>query len=288
MRGEENRMFVLVGNPVEHSVSPDMFNRVFMHERMWNCSYFALRLEEHELRWFIKAFRKLNFVGANITIPHKVSIMRYLDYLHSSARLVGAVNVIAKKRDKLIGYNTDMTAIVKVLNDKCKERSLAVIFGCGGAARAAAIALKKLRFSKQVFVGRGEKRINEMRRFTRERGIKGEVVKIGSEKVDEYLRTCDLIINSTPVGMHPNVNKAIIDKDKIRPGIVVFDMVYNPPETKLLRQAREAGSYAVNGLEMLVKQAEEAYKIWLGKTPPVEVMYKAAEEALRKFKHTEG
>ncbi|HIQ29748.1 MAG TPA: shikimate dehydrogenase [Candidatus Caldiarchaeum subterraneum] len=284
MKGRSKQgLFVLIGNPVEHSVSPAMFNSVFKKKKLWNYLYFTLRLGENELPWFIKAFKQLNFIGANVTIPHKINVIKYLDSLHSSAEKAGAVNVIAKRRGLLRGYNTDAIAVAKVLEKRCGKHELAVVFGCGGAARAAAVALAEISFKTQVFVGRSSKGIREMRRFLDSREIDGYVISIGDEnRLNELLGKCDLIINATPVGMYPNTGESILSSELIREGVVVFDMVYNPPVTRLLKEAERAGAVTVGGLGMLVKQAVEAYRIWLGEAPPEEVMQKAAEKELEK------
>ena len=277
-------LFVLIGNPVEHSVSPAMFNAAFRHRKLWQYIYFTLRLEKDELRWFVKAFKKLNFIGANVTIPHKVEITKHLDSLHDSALRAGAVNVIAKRRGKTIGYNTDALAVVKVLENVCKRRGLAIVLGCGGAARAAAVALDTLRFESQVFVGRSTGRIRDMHEFLKSRRINGSVININERsKLNNLLEVCDLVINATPVGMYPHVEETILDSSRIRPGVVVFDMVYNPPETRLLREAKAAGAVTVGGLDMLVKQAEEAYSIWLDCKAPSKIMYEVAAGMLARF-----
>ena len=278
-------LITLIGNPVKHSVSPNMFNRVFEHEGLLRYLYIALNVERGELPSFIKLFKTSNIVGANVTIPHKVEVMKYLDKLHTSAREVEAVNTIKKEKgDKLTGYNTDMLAIIKVLEKNNPTRRKAIIFGCGGAAKAAAVALKKLGYREQVYVGRSRERINGMKRFLIRKRIRGRVVKIGSEEVEEELGASDLVINATPVGMYPNVNESVVDSSKVGEGSIVFDMVYNPPETLFLKKAKEAGAVTIGGLDMLVLQAVEAYKIWFGKYPPAGVMKRAAEEALKEFR----
>ncbi|MDJ0270289.1 MAG: shikimate dehydrogenase [Aigarchaeota archaeon] len=278
------KIYGVIGDPIEHSVSPAMFNAVFREAGLWDSIYTAIRVASNELQQLVRAIRLLPFGGINVTIPHKVSIMRYLDLLDESAEEVGAVNTVHVAGEELVGYNTDMLAVMRVLKQFKRAGDGAVVLGCGGAARAAAIALRELSINKQTFVGRSRKRMREMKRFTASRGIDAEIISFQDSKLNSVLEKSSVIINATPVGMYPNVKSTPIYSSLIPRGAVVFDMVYNPEETMLLRAAKRRGARIIGGLEMLVTQAEEAYRIWFGSRAPRDIMMRAARNELRRFK----
>ncbi len=278
------RIYGVIGDPIEHSVSPAMFNAVFREVGLWDSIYAAIRVASGELPQFVRTLRLLPFGGINVTIPHKVSIMRYLDSLDESAEEVGAVNTVHVADDGLVGYNTDMLAVMRVLKPFKLAGGKAVVLGCGGAARAAAIALRELSIHKQTFVGRSKKRMREMLRFATSRGIDVEIISFQDSKLNNILEKSRVIINATPVGMYPNVKSTPIDSSLIPQGAIVFDMVYNPEETILLRSAKRKRAHTVGGLAMLVAQAEEAYHIWFGKRAPRDIMMRAARSELRRFR----
>lgn len=269
---------------MEHSVSPDMFNAVFKAGGLDDHLYVSMRVRSGELRSFVRSSRLMGLKGFNVTIPHKVAVADMLDWLDKSAEEVGAVNTVKISPRGLVGFNTDVMAIQRILPKKLVRGSSAMILGVGGAARAAAIALRNLGCLRQVYVGRRSWRLREMAKFAEERGIEYVLARFNLREVEKLMGISNVIVNATPVGMYPEVGYTPIPAKDISDGYLVFDMVYNPPETTLLKNARKMGAETVGGLEMLVSQAVEAYRIWLGRRPDPDVMRRAALNGLRRYR----
>ncbi|MEM3031711.1 MAG: shikimate dehydrogenase [Nitrososphaerota archaeon] len=278
------KLYCLIGDPVEHSVSPDMFNAAFRAGGFEDHLYVAMRVGRRELISFVKSSRLMGLGGFNVTIPHKMAVADLVDSLDRSAEEVGAVNTVKISRDSLRGFNTDVMAIQQILPQEIVRGSQATVLGVGGAARAAAVALKKLGCLRQVYVGRRRSRLADMARFAEDRGIDYMLTKFNSGELSKHLGASAVIVNATPVGMHPKIDATPILPQHIKRGSLIFDMVYNPPTTTLLRNARKRGAVTIGGLEMLVAQAVESYKIWLGSNPDPAVMRRAAASGLRRYR----
>ncbi|MEM2192047.1 MAG: shikimate dehydrogenase, partial [Candidatus Hadarchaeales archaeon] len=226
--------------------------------------------------------RRLGVKGLNVTIPHKVAVIKYLDRLDKSARDEGAVNVVANVNGKLVGYNTDGAGALAALEEeagKVKGKRVVVV-GAGGAARAIVHSLVTAGADVLVANRTLEKAkvLAEIVRKATGRSI--EVIPFEKKLLKETIAGADILINATSVGMRPKVGQTIATADMLHPGLIVNDIVYKPLRTKLLREAEKAGARTVDGLGMLVNQAALAFKIWTKKDPPVEVMRRAAERAL--------
>ena len=211
---------------------------------------------------FIKEFRRLDVKGYSVTIPHKESVVKHLDAVDSIAKKIGAVNTIVNKGGQLVGFNTDCEAAIKVLegvNQLCSkgERSFALtkdvhlkgkkvtLIGAGGVARAIAFGLKE-RQAQITIINRNYERALSLAR---------DVGCLCKKFDDPQALDTDILINATPVGMFPNINETPIDKNKLKPNMIVFDTIYNPIETKLLHDAKTQGCKIVNGLSMFIHQA---------------------------------
>lgn len=271
----------LIGNPVEHSVSPNMHNAAF-RELGLDYVYLTFRVEEDRLEGAVDGIRSLGFEGANVTIPHKSAVMEYLDDLDEIARKIGAVNTIKRENHSLKGFNTDGLGALRALNEEIGDirGKKVVLLGAGGAARAIAFTLAE----------KGAKITISNRTASKAKNLKEEIEKkTGSDlsqipQEEKFLREAignsEILINSTSVGMHPNEGETILESKSLHPDLTVMDIVYNPIRTKLLREAEEAGANTIDGLRMLVHQGVAGFEIWTGETPPIEVMKKATREAL--------
>jgi 3-dehydroquinate dehydratase / shikimate dehydrogenase len=252
----------LVGQPAMHSVSPHIHNAAFAHERI-NGVY--LPFEVHDVESFVKRMvhpqtRELswNLRGLSITAPHKQSVMEYLDWIEPEAKEIGAVNTVVVEKDRLLGYNTDAAGFMDPLRKRMgslRGKEVAMIGG-GGAARAAIWALKREGANVTVFV-RDVSKVNV------------PCKPLASASFREY----DLVVNATPV--------APATQDQLRGAGCVYDLVYNPIETKLMYDAREAGCETLGGLEMLVAQAKIQFELWTGIRPSESVMYESALTGLQ-------
>jgi shikimate dehydrogenase len=266
--------FYLLGYPVGHSVSPPMHNAAFKELGM-PYNYSSLGVEPAKLAEALESkVKTADFGGANVTIPHKIEMLGLVDRLDESAKRAGAVNTLEWNDDLLTGYNTDATGGMKALIDAYGDISGAkmVILGAGGAASALAAILKPK-----------VKELTILNRTVGKAKALAEKVEAGyGSIVDDQAQvgSADIIINTTPIGMHPNVNASPIDKKHLNGDQMVFDIVYNPLKTQLMLDAEEVGAKTLGGLWMLVHQGAEAFEIWTGVKPNVQTMYEAAKKAL--------
>lgn len=284
MMDAKTKLFCVIGDPIEHSLSPAMHNAVFKKLGL-NCAYAAFRVAPENLGSAVKGMKVMNFGGANVTIPHKVNVINFLDELSEEARIIGAVNTI-KFGEKLVGYNTDGYGALKALvnNDANPENKKILILGSGGAARAIAVTLAlKGNVASLTILGVIEeelkKLVDDINKGTKIRAT-GKIMS--EETKREEISNCDILIHCTPIGMHPKKDETLATKNMLRKGLVVMDIVYNPLETKLLKEAKKAGAKTVGGIEMFVNQGAESERIWLGIDAPVELMRKAVLKELKK------
>ena len=266
----------LLGNPLGHSFSPAMHNRAFETLDL-NYFYMPIEVTAADLEDVVRGISRMNFVGYNITIPHKIEIMQYLDHIDELADGIGAVNTVKIENGVSTGYNTDGIGYIQTLETEA-EISVAgkrcLILGCGGGARAIAMTLAFQNVEQIILCNRTEQKAHdlcaEINANVRECC---RVVPMKSSAIKAAISHLDVLINTTSIGMHPDEDRMPLDADLIPEGIVVSDIVYNPLKTKLLQVADEKGCRIVYGLGMLVYQGVEAFKIWTGVEPPVDEMF---------------
>ena len=269
----------LIGHPVEHSFSPPMHNAAFDALNM-DCAYVAFDVNPNDLKSAIEGAESLNIKGFNVTIPHKVDVMQYLDELDEVARLIGAVNTIDFKNLK--GYNTDGIGAVKAIEEvtSIKNKNV-VVAGAGGASRAISFYIAKYGAESLTILNRNEAKAESLASDVSDSGLIGEVASDSINAIGNYMEGADVLIDTTPLGMHPNINdEPIVKADMMDEDLVVFDAVYNPNETVLIKEAIKANAKPVYGIKMLLYQGAESFKIWTGKTAPVDVMEKALRNTL--------
>lgn len=269
----------LIGHPVEHSFSPPMHNAAFDALNM-DYAYVAFDVNPNDLKSAIEGAESLNIKGFNVTIPHKVDVMQYLDELDEVARLIGAVNTIDFKNLK--GYNTDGIGAVKAIEEvtSIKNKNV-VVAGAGGASRAISFYIAKYGAESLTILNRNEVKVESLASDVSDSGLIGEVAYDSINAIGNYMEGADVLIDTTPLGMHPNINdEPIVKADMMDEDLVVFDAVYNPNETVLIKEAIKANAKPVYGIKMLLYQGAESFKIWTGKTAPVDVMEKALRNTL--------
>lgn len=269
----------LMGWPVEHSLSPAMHNSAFASLHL-DWVYVPLPVQPGDVREAIKGLAALNFVGANVTVPHKQAVMRYMDELSEAARIMGAVNTIHIKDGKFYGYNTDAIGFLNSLVEAdCDPKGLRVaVLGAGGAARAVVFALARAEAASVIVFNRTAERaaflIDDLTDTFPDSHLSS--APLTSEALATLDNDVDLIVNTTSVGMSPHVEGNPWPGDvTISKQTRICDLVYNPLETKFLAQARAAGVPTIDGLGMLVHQGAYAFEQWTGHKPPVEVMRQA-------------
>jgi 3-dehydroquinate dehydratase/shikimate dehydrogenase len=262
------KIYGVIADPVRHSISPAVHNRAFQSRRV-DAVYLPFLVSPAYLRDFFSMAAKLPLAGFSVTIPHKQKILRYLDVVDPMARRIGAVNTVWRKAGKWRGTNTDAAGVTGPLSRLIRlPKSSVLIVGNGGAARSAACALSDAG-AKISLVGRNVDRVRALSKICGAEALM-------KEQLDSH--HFDAVVHATPLGMYPHVNDCFFN-GRI-PADVVFDMVYNPMETVLVKKAREQGKSVVPGLDMFIEQAVRQFEIWTGETAPRVVMQKAALEAL--------
>lgn len=274
----------IFGYPVEHSFSPAMHNAAFRHMGL-NCVYVPFPVKPENVARAVDGIRGMGLAGVNVTIPHKSAVIAHLDEIDLSARLIGAVNTIVNEDGVLKGYNTDAPGFVKSLTldaGVSPQGKRVFILGAGGAARAVSIQLALAGVAEIIFSSPAPQEIPGLREtITGAAQAQVREVPWGEEYISAHTGDIDILINATPVGMHPNAEQMPPVNPETLPGnCLVCDLIYNPRVTALLRAASEKGLPTLNGMGMLLYQGAIAYKLWTGSEPPLEVMRKALEEAI--------
>jgi len=272
------------GNPVEHSLSPAIHNAAFA-ECQLNYVYVGFRVED--VAAATAGFRALhNFRGLSVTIPHKVAIMPHLDRIDDIARHIGSVNTVVKEESgTLRGTSTDGPAAVKALRDRGADPAdrHVLILGSGGAARAVAFALAMLpdppRLTILGVVGEEVRRLAVDLRDRTAAAVQGAILT--GESLAAAIATAEILVHCTPVGMAPHVDATLVPCELLRSGLAVFDIVYTPRRTRLLREAAAADCLTIEGLDMFVNQAAAQFELWTGCPAPVPVMRRVVKERLR-------
>lgn len=271
------RLVGVIGHPVGHSISP-RFQGAALAAAGIDARYEAWDAPEEELPARLESLREPNCLGANVTIPHKQAVMPFLDELSATAAQVGAVNTIVNDGGRLVGHNTDGHGFVEALRLDASFEPLGrsiLLLGAGGAARAIAFALVEAGIAHLAIHNRTAQRARDL------------VADISSPSVgatpdSDDVSAFDCVVNTTSVGMEGTGTEDDSPSElrDARPGTLVVDIVYNPAETTLLRIARESGLPTLNGVAMLVRQGARSFELWTGRDAPVDVMFRAAREAL--------
>jgi 3-dehydroquinate dehydratase/shikimate dehydrogenase len=265
---KDARIYGVVADPVRHSISPAVHNRAFQARRA-DAVYLPFLVKPAQLKDFFALAEKLPLAGFSVTIPHKQKILRYLDLVDPLARRIGAVNTVWRKAGKWRGTNTDADGVIRPLERHVRlNKSSVLLVGNGGAGRGAAFALKAAG-AKLAITGRNIDRVRALAKACDAEPLTRD---------QSSARMFDVLVHSTPLGMYPKVEQSFFDA-KI-PAKLVFDMVYNPLDTLLVRMAADQGATPIRGLEMFLEQASRQFEIWTGETAPRAVMEKAALEAL--------
>jgi 3-dehydroquinate dehydratase/shikimate dehydrogenase len=262
------KIYGVIADPVRHSISPAVHNRAFQAHRL-DAVYLPFLVQPAQLKDFFVLADKLPVAGFSVTIPHKQKVLRYLDVVDPIARRIGAVNTVWKKAGKWRGTNTDANAVTVPLSRRLRlAKSSILVVGNGGAARSAAYALVDSG-AKVSIVGRNPDRVRSLARACGAESLAREQLNG---------RKFDALVHATPLGMFPHPDGCFFPD--VIPAGLVFDMVYNPLETTLLRHATAQGLNVISGLQMFLEQAARQFEIWTGASPSRPVMEKAALEAL--------
>ena len=277
------RVLGVIGDPVAHTSSPAMHNAALKALGL-DYVYTAFHVAPDALPQALAGMRALELAGLNVTVPHKQAVIAHLDEISPEAQAIGAVNTVCNRDGKLLGFNTDVFGIIESLKTDGEMDLLparVVLLGAGGAARAILYALlAREEVAEILLLNRTVEKVEALKRDLDSIGK----ARIGSLTDTKEIVDAGLLINATSIGMHPHEDASpLVDCSCLHGGMLVADIVYNPLETVLMRQARSVGARAINGLGMLAWQGARSFEIWTGVMPPVEVMVEAALVRLHKF-----
>jgi len=271
----KTKLLGVIGDPIEHSLSPKMHNAAIADLGL-DYVYLPLRVKPENLLGAIEGLWALEFSGFNITIPHKQSIMPLLAEISPTARLVGAVNTVSRTPQGWQGTNTDVQGFMAPLKELRHWRGTQVlILGYGGAARAAVVGCQQLGCGQVQVVGRNPEKLRAFQESWAGSFLETIVSVHSWDHLAYLLPTADLVVNTTPLGMTPEIQSSPVPLAAIaglKSGAIAYDLIYNPPKTLFLQQAEAQGAIILNGLEMLVQQGAAALEIWLNSPVPVAVM----------------
>jgi len=280
----ETRVCAVIGDPVEHSLSPVMHNAAF-EELNLDFVYVAFRVRKEELKDALNGARSLDIHGLNVTMPHKNTVMRYLDEIDSTASSIGAVNTILNNQGRLVGYDTDGIGALKALKENgiTPNGKKLLLLGAGGAGKA--IAFHAAREVEELVIlnrtPQKAKKLAEVLRKEFNKKINGNT--LSTEIIEKELKDADILVNATAVGMHPNIDQSLVTPNLLKPDLCVMDIVYNPIETRLAKDAKATGAKVVSGIEMLVYQGAASFEIWTNRPAPVKVMKQAVLNKLSEL-----
>lgn len=270
----------IIGDPVEHSMSPIMHNAAFRYLSL-DYIYVPFKVSSDELKSAIDGAKSLNIKGLNVTIPHKTDVIQYLDSFDKSAELIGAVNTIKfDDDDHAKGYNTDGVGAVKAIEEfsTVKDKKI-IILGAGGASRAVSFQILIDGAKELVIANRTPENALELKNdLTEKLNAYVKCVDLGEELKNELV-DADILINTTPIGMYPHVDQEpLVKAEMMHEKLIVNDLVYNPLKTGLLKEAEKAGAKSISGIKMLIYQGMESFRIWTDVNPPLEVFQEALDE----------
>ncbi|MDB5047836.1 MAG: shikimate 5-dehydrogenase [Fibrobacteres bacterium] len=285
------RLIALLGDPVAHSLSPAMHNPAFEHYGL-DFAYVPLRVPAENLKIALDAIRIFNFRGANVTLPHKQAVIPHLDDVTEISRVIGAVNTILNEGGRLVGTTTDPEGFLECFREKGHSfigQSVAII-GNGGSARTIAYALlMQDRPSRVILVGRDVEKSKRLAAEIAERldlgGGSGALPAPEAVTFAQYpgiRKEIQVVVNTTPVGMHPNIDASPLNATDLEPGQIVYDIVYAPERTRLIKDAESRGLLTVGGLGMLVHQGRSSFEFWTGIKPDAGMFYESAREKLAR------
>ncbi|MDY7019228.1 MAG: shikimate dehydrogenase [Chloroflexota bacterium] len=282
----------LIGYPLKHSISPH-FQQAALDYHGLDIRYEAWETTPEQLEVTIAKLREPQNLGANITVPLKEAVLPFLDQIDDLASLIGAVNTIVKRDNKLWGYNTDAHGFIETLTkqgDFEAEGKKVAILGAGGVARAVSFALVQNRIASILIVSRSLDRgrilADNLRKYTSQAGWQATVVVVPWQNLtsSQIFDACQLIVNCTTIGMKHSSQEgqSPLSIELIPKGVIVCDLVYNPYPTPLLKLAKEVGANILGGLPMLVYQGAASFELWMGREAPIDIMFIKANEMLMR------
>lgn len=271
------KLYGVIGAPVAHSMSPLIHNDAFQ-QMGYNAHYHAFHIEPNQLEVAVKGMRALGMSGFNVTIPHKEAIIPLLDEVDDAARRIGAVNTVVNRDGVLVGYNTDGRGYVEALKEVTSlSNKRILIIGAGGAARAIFYTLaQEQSIQIDLYNRTASKSADLIQEFSLGHLAQSISLEVAIKRLSDY----DVVVQTTSVGMTPHTDESPLPLKAIKPKAVFSDIIYNPYETKILKDAKALGAVTQNGVHMFAYQAAFAFELWTGHLPDTERMKKLVKEQL--------
>lgn len=278
------KIYAVIGDPIAQSLSPQLHNGLFKTIGV-DALYLPIEVKAEDLEKLVDGFRLMNFGGFNITKPHKVEVMKYLDGLDPLAEKIGAVNTVVYQDGKMIGYNTDGFGFIKSIENKIgdilKEDLTILILGCGGAVKSVAMALADWGIKKVIIANRTVEKAEELANQINESWPgKAQAISMEASTLEKAVNESVVIANGTSLGMADTIDQTPLPKNLMKKDLLVYDMIYSPPVTQFMKDASAVGAQTVNGLEMLLYQGLLAFELWTNIFPDPELGMKLLEEGL--------
>ena len=275
----------IIGYPIGHSMSP-VFQQAGLDACGVDARYVAYQVAPDEVEEFVSGLRQSGILGINVTVPHKLAVMPFLDEIDDWATEAGAVNTIVNRQGRLTGHNTDGYGFLRALREGANfepQGRRTLILGAGGAARGVVLALAREGVGELTIANRTPERAENLAELARNRGIAAQAVPLSGTELTQAAADSELIVNCTTIGMThgPAEDDTPLPCNAIPPTALVNDLVYNPLETRLLREAAQSGAKTLGGIQMLVYQGAASFEMWLERPAPVEVMMSAAIQSLQ-------
>lgn len=281
----KTRLLGVIGDPVEHSLSPVMHNTAIAHLHL-NYVYLPFPVKLEGLEAMLRGFEAIGLVGFNVTIPHKQAIIPLLTEVSSTAQQIGAVNTVWRTEHGWYGTNTDVEGFIAPLKamERNWRRMTPLILGYGGAARAVVAGCAALGCPEIHIVGRNEGKLLQFKDSWQNTPFYQAIKVHPWRNLSVLLPQAELVVNTTPVGMYPRAEESPIDEgtmQRFKEGAIAYDLIYNPKPTLFLKQAQQIGAIAIDGLEMLIQQGAAALQLWLQQPVPVEIMRQSLSDLLK-------
>ncbi|MDE2841780.1 MAG: shikimate dehydrogenase [Chloroflexota bacterium] len=275
----------IIGYPIGHSMSP-VFQQAALDECGVDANYAAYQVAPDEVEGFVNGLRQPGIMGINVTVPHKLAVMPFLDEIDDWATEAGAVNTIVNRDGRLMGHNTDGYGFLRALREGAgfdPQRRRTLILGAGGAARGVVLALAREGVGELTIANRTPERAENLALLGQNRGVTARAIPLEGADLSGAAASAELIVNCTSIGMThgPGEDETPLPGDAIPATALVNDLVYNPLQTRLLREAAQAGAKTLGGIQMLVYQGAASFEMWLERPAPVSVMLEAATRAMR-------
>ena len=279
----------IIGFPIHHSISP-VFQQAALDHLGLDATYEAWEVEPGSVGDFVNGLRSPDTMGINVTVPHKEAVIPFLDEVDDWATSAGAVNTIVNRDGRLTGHNTDGYGFLQGLKQTARfepKGRRVLLLGAGGAARGVVLALAREEVQELVIANRTVARAEALVRLAQARGVASQAISLDWNVLGMVAVNADLIVNCTTIGMAhgPDATGTPLLQQQIPPTTIVYDLVYNPLETPLLREAARAGGGVLGGIQMLVHQGAASFKMWTGQPAPVAVMLEAATQEMKARSH---